>query len=178
MRAFIGVEFSEEIRARIDRAIEPLRPIQGVKWVEAQNLHLTLRFLGEIDGEQAIQSAMASRFKGAAAPLVQVRNFGAFPERGDPRVVWVGIGGQVAGLKDLWERAQTCARDVGLGEDDHGFSPHVTVGRVKERGVRLPAIPPADFGEETLSKVILFESRLSPQGPAYVERFAVALALA
>jgi 2'-5' RNA ligase len=179
VRAFIAVEISDEIRSRIVAAVEPIqRGLDGIKWVDRENLHLTLRFLGEIEESdvELLQDIMKARFSGAPAPLIHVRKIGNFP-----RVIWAGIEGDLARLRSLWERAQTSARELGLGPDDHGFSPHVTIARIKESGVvtklkkRLEPLAASDFGAMTVNRVVLFQSRLSPHGPTYAPLFDVLL---
>lgn len=179
VRAFIAVEISDEPRRKIIQAVEPLkRGLSGVKWVEPENLHLTLRFLGDVEDEDIarLEEIMKARFTGAAAPIVQLRKIGNFP-----RVIWVGLEGDLNGLRSLWERAQTSARELGLGPDDHGFSPHVTIARIKESGVigklrkRLEPLAASDFGSMTVERVVLFQSRLSPEGPTYTPLFDVKL---
>jgi len=179
VRAFIAVEISDAARQKIVQATEPLqRGLEGVKWVDRENLHLTLRFLGDIEPDDValLEDIMKARFRGAAGPSIQLKRIGHFP-----RVVWVGIEGDLAGLRSLWERAQTSARELGLGPDDHGFSPHVTIARIKEPGAiaklkkRLEPVSESDFGSMTIGRVALFESRLSPNGPTYVPLYDVAL---
>jgi 2'-5' RNA ligase len=179
VRAFLAVEIPEEIRRRIEEHLAPLRRADlGVKWVDRGNLHLTLRFLGELEEAEIarLKEAVSTRLAGAPRPRVTLAGIGRFPEKGrDIRVIWAGLRGDLASLKSLWERAQASARDIGLERDEHGFSPHVTVGRVKSRDhletlrTRLEALASGEFGEHVVDRVVLFESRLSSAGPAYTE---------
>ncbi len=179
VRAFIAVEISPEVRKRVEESLEPLRRrFPDLKWVQSENLHLTLRFLGEIEESQAkdLEALMTERFKNLGPVALQLRTVGKFPDHGTAvRVVWIGVEGDVQGLKSLWERAQACAREIGLEKDDHGFSPHITVARTRASNQRISGLGPAEFGTTTVDRVILFQSELSPKGPAYTPLFEVPL---
>lgn len=185
VRAFMAIEISGEIRRRIDEALRPLRALApGVKWVDPENFHLTLRFLGELPEAdvESIRSLMKARFEGAPAPAFRVVNIGKFPEHGHGvKVIWAGLQGELKALRSLWERAQTCARELGLQKDEHDFSPHVTVGRVRTPGDtdalgrKLLGFGPVEFGAMTAGRVVLFQSTLQPQGPVYTPIFSVPL---
>jgi len=175
VRTFIAIELDDAIRERLGQAQERLRACRcKVKWVEPQNIHLTLKFLGEI--EEGVVEAVSDVMASAAAAVkpfeLTVAGVGAFPPRGAPRVVWVGIeraGGLVqlhGGLEDGLER-------LGFEREKRRFSPHVTLGRVKDRrggpSLRplLEAEAPADFGVQAVEEVVLFRSVLSSSGPTY-----------
>jgi 2'-5' RNA ligase len=186
VRAFIAVEVSPALREKIDAALQPLKRLHsGIRWVETENLHLTLRFLGEIEDEQVrtLEELMQARFRGATAPSVRLAGIGRFPEGGsNPRVLWVGVHGDIHLVRSLWERAQTCAKELGLGEDDHAFTPHITIGRVKTRDnidrvlKELQLLKSAEFGSQTFDPVVLFQSVLSRAGPAYTPLYTISLA--
>ena len=103
-RCFVALEVSREIRDRMLKAVEPLRRVGAdVKWTSAENLHMTLRFLGELAETDSLQAQLAARLKGMGGFEVRFAGLGRFPERGgDVRIVWVGAVGELAKLKELF----------------------------------------------------------------------------
>lgn len=175
MRLFIAVELSDAVRARLSAAQERLRAAPcAVKWVKPQLMHLTLRFLGEVAPSRIpdLEAAMASAAEGVPPFEARVVGLGAFPERGAPRVVWAGIQDN-GSLATLNRRLEEAARRLGFDPEQRPFSPHLTLGRVKDargapalRGL-LDAQAAAHFGSCTITGLVLVESRLSPAGPSY-----------
>jgi 2'-5' RNA ligase len=183
MRLFAAVDFAPPVRrAAADATRRLARALAGpdarggprVSWVRDENLHLTLRFLGEIDDGRV--GDLAGRF---AAPLaasafdVEVGGVGVFPPAGPPRVVWLGV---LLGA----ERLAALAAEVderfllwGFGRADRPFRAHLTIGRCKElldRGARdrILGVDVGALGSSRISEVVLYESRLAPGGPTYV----------
>jgi 2'-5' RNA ligase len=177
VRAFVAVELAPEVRRRVAEAIEELRGVGAeIGWVRPDNLHLTLRFLGEREPAKvdAVRAGIADRLRGVSPIRMSVEGVGRFPDRGTfVRVLWVGCGGELDRLRDVWERVQAAARAAGLPRDDHGFSPHVTIGRVKSKKnvrallERLDGLAGRRFGEQTADSVVLMQSRLEPGGAVY-----------
>ncbi len=175
MRLFIAVELDEAIRARLGAAQERLRAAQcSVKWVKPELMHLTLRFLGEVEEPRVpqIEEAMASAAAGIAPFEVTVAGLGAFPEHGAPRVLWAGIRDN-GSLATLNRRLEEGARRLGFEPEERPFSPHLTIGRVKDpRGANalrspLDAAAAREFGSCTIAELLLVQSVLSPSGPTY-----------
>ena len=180
MRLFVAVELEPRARVAIAAALEKLRrhPTLGatsVKWVETRNLHLTLQFLGEVeaDAAAAVAGALAP-----ASPLpafrVTLGSFGAFPPRGAPRVIWVGVQAGAPALGALREEVARRLAPLGYRPDRQQYRPHLTVGRVRRAGGRLrEALAGAPSGSEIetvawgVRRAALFESRLGPAGPSY-----------
>jgi RNA 2',3'-cyclic 3'-phosphodiesterase len=180
MRAFIAVEIDEAVRrgaAQLSRALA-LALERGVNrrtvaWVAPQNLHLTLRFLGEVD------AAAVEAVKGRLAAPLETRAFdvgltglGTFPPAGPPRVIWLGVGEGAKGLLDVSREVDARLAGLGLPEEERGFHAHLTLGRVKRPvGSRLPdaiaAAGAANAGRCLVDHVTLFESRLAPSGATY-----------
>ena len=176
MRTFIAVELDEAIRERLAAAQERLRGAgPKVKWVRPERMHLTLKFLGEIDPEtvDAVADAMVAAVEGVAPFEFAVAGIGAFPPRGAPRVVWAGVDDAAGGLTRLHKGLERELRKLGFPREKRAFRPHLTLGRVKERrgSERLRAQMAADagaaFGLQRVEELVLFESVLSPQGPTY-----------
>jgi len=175
LRAFIAVELDEAIRQRLGEAQDRLRSAPcSVKWVKPELMHLTLRFLGEVDEALVgiLEQVMASAAQGVAPVEVTLAGLGAFPERGAPRVVWAGMQDN-GSLCLLNRRLEEGVRRLGFAPEDRPFHPHLTLGRVNGRqGAdelrrRLDAQAAAEFGSCTIAELILMQSVLSPAGPTY-----------
>lgn len=175
MRLFIAVALDEAVRERLGKAQDRLRSAPcPVKWVKPELMHLTLRFLGEVDEALVgiLEQVMASAAQGVGQFEVTLAGLGAFPERGAPRVVWAGIhdNGSLALLNSRLEEA---VRRLGFAPETRPFRPHLTLGRVSGRqGAaelrrRLATQADDEFGSCTIAELLLIQSVLSPAGPAY-----------
>jgi 2'-5' RNA ligase len=176
VRTFIAIEIDDGIRERLGRAQQGLRG-QGpkVKWVDPAKVHLTLKFLGEIEegAVEGVAAAMGRAVAGMAPFEMTVGGLGAFPPRGAPRVVWAGVADPSGGLATLHGRLERELGPLGFEPEGRPFRPHLTLGRVKDRrgGAPLPARIAAgareEFGVQTVAELVLFLSTLSPAGPTY-----------
>lgn len=176
MRTFIAVGISREARQKIAQIQDDFkREDPDVKWVEPENLHLTLKFLGEVD-EAKIAGVIEktrlgvsenSRFK------VHLLEIGTFPNLKFPRVVWIGVSEGKEELKDLSKRIEENLFHLGFPKENREFSAHLTIGRVrspkkKEKLVKkIEELGKSDIGEFAVDKVLVMESQLSPKGPTY-----------
>lgn len=176
MRAFVALEISGRVAEAL-AAFQKSLPSTGadVKLVERENLHLNLKFLGEISESQA--SEVGLRLKRISVPgaEVDVRGAGAFPSSSRPRVVWAGMAreheGLVVPIADEVERLLQ-----GIGErDDRPYRPHITLGRVRSfRNLKpleelLLENSDREFGLIKLAEVKLKSSQLTPGGPVYTD---------
>ena len=172
MRAFLAIEPSDALRARIDEAARALS-LGGMKRTPASLLHLTLRFLGDIADPAVIVRAVepvCARHRAFALPVAGGGAFGA-------HVAWVGVrdDGRLAALADDVERALVSA---GAPAADKPFAAHITIARAKKR-VRLDASALAGvgaLGALAVDDVVLFESALTASGVAYTPRARMPLA--
>jgi 2'-5' RNA ligase len=184
MRLFVAVNFPAELRAAMWRAAAPLRG-RGypVKWVREDALHLTLKFLGEVDGEgePAIVRAMDSAVTGTGQFVLPVGGFGAFPNARRARVVWVGCEA-VPALELVQNRVEEQMSEIGYPVEGRPFRPHLTLGRVR-RGVRPGELQGIEAllrelefrGDADIVSVDLMESELSRAGARYSVRCSVPL---
>jgi 2'-5' RNA ligase len=136
-------------------------------------MHVTLRFLGEVEERVAreLQARLAQPFHTAAFRLT-VSGVGAFPPSGPPRVFWIGITEGADRLVELHDEVERRLDGLGFEREDRPYRAHLTLARVKGRlgaDARrlLAAIPPEEFGSVTVSRVTLFESRLSSRGAVH-----------
>lgn len=179
MRAFVALELPRSVIRRISEIRGALAtPDAKVRWVEPEKMHLTLKFLGDVDAQQL--EAMAESVRQASerfdALKLGVGGLGAFPNRRNPRIIWVGISGH-NGLLELYRHFEEAAVAVGVEPDERPFSPHLTLGRVKFVERHSPLLQRLkSIRVETLfasvTRVTLFQSTLTPEGPVYtpVER--------
>lgn len=177
IRAFIAVDLSDEARAVLADVSETLAreaPEGAVKWVQPQRMHLTLRFLGNTPRDELDQLAVALDVVALQhAPFrLNLGALGCFPNERRPRVIWVGVEGHVGRAEALHASIEETLEPLGWERDEKAFRPHLTLGRVKERGaaVALPwgkGVAPAAID---VSEIVLFESQLQPGGPRYTVR--------
>ena len=137
MRVFLAVEVFGHTAAALDQAAGRLSDLRlrGVWVVPAGNIHLTLRFLGDVDSEQAAAVAEAvSQVTGRhSGSTLYLRGTGAFPNHTRPRVLWVGLAGDVSPLLRLHEEIGQSLSPLGFEEERRRFTPHLTVARIRER---------------------------------------------
>lgn len=176
MRLFVAVNLPAEERRRAWEAAQPLRAARlPVRWAAEETLHLTLKFLGEVDAERVgpIGDALAGAVRGLRPFTVGLGGVGAFPSLSKPRVVWVGMERHPA-LELLANDVERALMGLSFEPELKPFSPHLTLGRA-ERGARASAF--GDFpaqaaavayeGSTTVESVDLMHSVLGPHGPTY-----------
>lgn len=180
MRLFTAIELGDEVRDRAGSLVDELRrrtgsmaPRARLTWVAPERMHLTLRFIGEVDDARAERVLRALRPPIGAAPfVVRWGSPGAFPGRGAPRVLWIGVQSGVEGLETLETEVSRRLDTVGLPRDERPYRPHLTLARVREpAGLRAAALfdrLTPQMGETRVGAITLFESRLSPKGPTYI----------
>ncbi|MBI2926244.1 MAG: RNA 2',3'-cyclic phosphodiesterase [Verrucomicrobia bacterium] len=188
MRAFIAVRIEPALLAevgRVQRQLEAAVPANSVRWTRPDQIHLTLKFLGEVAGERVDELGRNLRQACAdvrALPL-SLEGAGCFPGPRNPRVVWVGIAGEVEALRRLQTRVELHTAAFGAHSAEREFRPHLTIGRVKARDGRTArgigdAIQTATIGrvgEWTVREVVLFQSQLTPQAAIHTELAVVPL---
>lgn len=174
MRAFIALELPDNLKKQLFSLTKLLRSGgDTVRWVRPENMHLTLRFLGEINAEQAewIGSSLRASCEARSPIHLGVGGLGAFPKRRNPKVIWVGIRPH-AELTAMYEELEAVVREVGIEPEYRLFKPHLTLGRVKflEKGSRLPRrLGEVDLETVfvTVERITMFRSELKPEGPVY-----------
>jgi 2'-5' RNA ligase len=176
VRLFVAVNLPAEERRRAWAAAAPLRARHWpVRWVAEDALHLTLRFLGEVEPErvEAIQEALRGAVRAARPFTVSLGGLGAFPSLGKPRVVWVGIEHHPA-LELLANDVELALMGLAFEPELRPFNPHLTIGRA-EKSARPASFKDfaglaAEFaysGTTTVETVDLMQSTLGPQGASY-----------
>jgi 2'-5' RNA ligase len=183
MRLFVAVELPDEVRDRLRAVQEQLRPIPlSIRWVKPGALHLTLKFIGEVGADriEGIRDALARSAPGAARFHLEARGVGTFPEHGRPRVIWIGLEGDIEAAVALARRIDAALHAIGYPAEQRDFSPHLTLGRVRGGGGGdwrsfLRDVTACEGGGFEVSGFVLFESRLAAAGATYhpVARYAL-----
>ena len=188
LRAFIAIELPVELQKAISRSTGQLQKSagkSGVRWVLVENIHLTLKFLGEVSPSQVdllqqmltIEAHQYSRFQ------ISIRQLGAFPNSRRPRVIWLGVDAPPE-LASLQRGIELAAAKLGYPPEEHAFSPHLTLGRVRENAsatevtglcAALESIKIDTLGMAQVDAIHLFKSDLLPNGAIYSKLFSANL---
>lgn len=175
LRAFVAFELDERLRAAIAAIQDRFRALAGLRLVRPEGVHLTLRFLGWSTRPQL--ETLAPRLAAAAsacAPFeASVCGLGTFPERGAPRVLWLGVALPPAVL-ELQRSCERAARDAGFEAEERAFAPHLTLGRFRER-VPRPRLDAVDLGTTRIDTLVLFRSVPQRDGSVYTPLVRMAL---
>lgn len=138
-RLFVAVTLPSPVTAALDGAVAPLRGrFPGLRWVPPDRWHLTLAFLGEVDG--AVVPALEERLARAAARSAPMRLRLGRGGRFDGRVLWVAVTGDLPALRRLAERTGAAARRVGIDVDRRPHRPHLTLARLRRPADLQPAV--------------------------------------
>ena len=177
VRAFIAIELSEAVRLAIREFIDEFRKC-GVRasWVKPENLHLTLRFLGDVDEATlaGLGNSLARAYRGTEPFCLEVAGAGCFPNPRRPSVLWVGVPDAPEALWTVQGIAEAAARECGLKAEAKTYKPHITVARIRDsRGgesfsKRLDEAHAFRAGEFSVQSMSLFSSTLTPTGAIYL----------
>lgn len=176
VRTFIAIEVPDAAKESLAALSGRLR-MPGVRasWVKPKNMHLTLRFLGEIDPDriETLATGLDHAYQGRTPFDLYIRGAGAFPKPRKPSVIWAGIEPLEGALAEVQAIAERAARDIGLPPDNKAFRAHLTLARIRDARtaqplmVRLEQERDFDGGEFSVQGVSLFSSQLTPQGSIY-----------
>ncbi len=184
IRTFVACELPREIRSAIGQIQENLKRYRlRLKWVRPENLHLTLKFLGDVSVEriEAIADAIEDAARDMAPLSLSAKGVGVFPGIRRARVIWVGIGGQPLQLGQLQAAVADALDEVGFPKEKRPYKGHLTIGRIKaaidSRQLAEALTATCDFESDSFSvdEVVLFRSQLRPEGPTYTRLRTVKL---
>ena len=178
MRSFIAIKLSDEIKENINKFVYRLKETNAdVKWIETDNLHLTLKFLGEIEDKliEEIKKEVENVIRNFSKFEISLQNTGKFPERGKARVIWIGIKKGDKNITDLISNTENSLVRFGFKKESRNLTPHITIGRVKSHKnleklekILYDSID-TKFGEMLVENIIFMKSELSAKGPKYTE---------
>lgn len=180
VRAFIAIELPDEVRRALSRLQQDLKTqtVAPVKWVEPRNMHLTLKFLGNIGVDTVVDivKALGEAAKGVSPLSLGVSGLGAFPDAGRARIIWVGLTGDISGLRRLQQNIDKALAVLNIPPEKRPFSPHLTLARLRDGATNADRrevgrlLEETDFTENpdfTAGSVYLIKSQLKPSGPVY-----------
>jgi RNA 2',3'-cyclic 3'-phosphodiesterase len=183
IRAFIAIELPEEIRQALNSVEQQIQAKAGeagrraVRWVAASNIHLTLKFLGEVSASnlQALTRKIREEVQQHPPFSFTIHGLGAFPNTRRPRVLWVGVEAP-AELVVMQKAIEAETRRLGYPAEERPFSPHLTLGRTSQNARpeeiallanALSGINPGVLGQVQAEEITLYRSELRPSGAVY-----------
>jgi len=174
IRTFLAVPIPEKVKKTITCFQDELRNYsENIRWVRADNMHLTLKFLGEIPVDQAtlIPAFLEPLIEKIAEFKVSICSTGAFPNRKRPTILWVGVKEGYTEISDLALQIETIFTEQGYKRENRRYTPHLTIGRIKLLGNTEPLMQKMlkGFTSESflVSEVHMIESILRPTGAVY-----------
>lgn len=194
MRLFVALDIDDAIRGRVAQFIESIRQsAPKARWVKAESLHITLKFIGEQSEARANEIKHALHELRATVFEVRIRGCGFFPNQRAPGVFWIGVASDDK-LPALALAIDHALLPLGIAEEEHAYTPHLTLARAKSSRSRrkdkqgnaasvglgglapkLAGMTVPEFGSMTAREFFLYRSQTSPEGSVYtkVERFSL-----
>lgn len=193
IRAFLAVELSDNLRTQLAQVQQDLKQRLGrdltkdvrISWVQAASIHLTVKFLSDIDESliESMREAFEEGVKGHSAIHIPIERLGAFPHLQQPRVLWAGAsaqwekGEEAARLSALHRSVEDCCELLGFAREGRPLTPHLTLARIKagERHVGQALAKsgamdrPWSLGVLAVESVALIKSELKPSEPVYTK---------
>ncbi len=174
IRTFIAIEIPSYIKQKIEKFTAKYREERlPIKWVNNDSLHLTVKFLGDVESERIglINNALHEALSDVNSFSVIVGSCSVFPHRKSPRILWIGLTDRDETLQKVYEKTEEALNDLGFAPEKRAFSPHLTIGRIKGR---IPAafterfladnFPPMSFEVKSIN---VMKSTLKPSGAVY-----------
>jgi 2'-5' RNA ligase len=180
VRLFVAVEIGELLLQRVAKVSRELQgravqaaPRAKITWIPAERMHLTVRFIGEVDDGQGGRVREAFDRPIAVEPFsLTLCGVGTFPKSGTPRVIWLGVTDGREDVLAVEREVTSRLTTLGIGEEARAYSPHLTLARVREpAGLKtarlLDGLTERRIGTVRIDAITLFQSKLSPKGPTY-----------
>ena len=182
-RLFVSLPVPAKVRkaiADIARELDAQMPSEAVRWTPMEQIHVTLKFLGKVDSSAVpeLERALKASVDGIEAFELHLADLGAFPSRRNPRVIWMGLAGDLEVLLRLQTQVLQAVARWSEKEENRKFTPHLTIGRVREPqrqiSAALEAASAPEFKPWRAEQVLLMRSQLSPHGATHtvVREFA------
>jgi 2'-5' RNA ligase len=181
IRAFVAIGLGEELKRTllaVQRQLQAAPAARIVRWVAPENMHLTLKFLGDVETTRVptCTTALHQSATGLAPFRLMARGLGCFPSTSRPNVIWVGLHGEATRAMELARRIEEAFATLGFPREARPFSPHLTLGRIKREarpsdraviGTVVQEFPISDLGIILADAVHFIKSDLRPAGPIY-----------
>lgn len=188
LRAFLAAELPTNLQDAIETATSGLRQALGidlVRWVPVRNIHLTLKFLGDVSPSSLDLIKHMLQTEATQHPPFEasIQDFGCYPDARKPRILWVGLQAPQS-LMSLQRDIEAASARLGYPSEDRGFSPHLTIGRVRQNAAtselqkirtEVEHTQVGVLGSTRIEAVHLFKSDLSPTGSVYTKLFSAPL---
>ncbi|MBV9074453.1 MAG: RNA 2',3'-cyclic phosphodiesterase [Acidobacteria bacterium] len=181
MRLFVAIEIAADIREELVNYVSQVKPrLTDARWSGSEGLHITLKFLGNVQDEKRtaieakLSAVQAARFQ------VSIAGVGLFPNERSPRVLWAGLTAP-PDLSTLADAVEDAMESLGFERERRAYSPHITLARFKDGVSRsaldaaLAGAPKNGFGTMAATEFHLYESKPSPQGSRYSKLASFAL---
>lgn len=173
MRLFTAIDLPDDVLRRLDRLLSMLRPEALIKWSPLDNLHVTLKFIGEWPSVRLPEIEEALSQLVPRDPFeVEVRELGWFPNEHSPRVLWAGVHAG-SRLEELARETEELLAPIGVPREDREFAPHLTLARIKNAvplnrlRAKVDDLQPAAIGSFSVSKFCLYRSDPGSQASVY-----------
>jgi len=178
IRTFIAIEIPEDIISKFRELQEAIKVYDfKIRWVRSENIHLTLKFLGDVEevkiGE--IAETISKTVEGYTPISLKAKGIGVFPSIKRPSVLWVGLTGQLESLVGLQKRLDENLKVLGFPGEKRPFKGHLTMGRIKTKidvrkfGDALMAFRNFESETFTADQIVFYRSELKPSGAVYTE---------
>ncbi|MCP9453071.1 MAG: RNA 2',3'-cyclic phosphodiesterase [Nitrospira sp.] len=197
IRTFLAVEFDQDLKRQIARAQEELKrriepdnfPTIRLSWVQPHLVHLTIKFLGDVDASlvESMSHALGDVLRHHQPLVIPLGRLGVFPHAREPRVLWIGPpreweeGEDAARLASLHQAVDGCCATFGCKPEERVFAPHLTLARIKEGALRFGSLlaqsgvldRSLSMGAVPVRSIALIKSELRPSGPIYTRLYEV-----
>ena len=180
VRAFVAIDLPEPVKEAIGEVVDQLRRVdlRGVRPVNLNGVHLTVKFLGDVstDNVPKVAEAVSEAVHDAEAFVIEMGGVGVFPNRRSPRTIWAGFEGDVDRLAHLQRRVDNAVAELGFPKERRSFTPHLTLARVRDGAASDTRRSAAEIAERhwkgsglivSVNSVGLIRSILSPKGARY-----------
>jgi len=175
IRTFLSVPVPAEVRSKKNMLYSTLDGVDGdINWVKNAHLHLTLKFLGQTPESSldSIIAAIEQITKNSSPFKLTIEETGCFPKESRPRVLWLGVTGELNPVQNLVKQIENAMDELGFPKDDHPYSPHITLARIKYPQRHTPIIDPFlkssyDAIDFPVDRVQFISSELHPSGAIY-----------
>ena len=176
MRTFIAIKAADEIKQRIIEIQNELKSINAdIRWIKLENIHMTLKFLGEVEDSRIIEvcSIVEDAVKTTEKFELSIETSGVFPGQGLPKVIWIGVLEGLEFLAKSYRSLEESLYRAGFEKEKRNFSAHLTIGRISSaRNIKnllqkLETLKSVRLGRMAVKAVFIMRSDLTPKGPEY-----------